>query len=100
MAVATPFALQPYVWNLEILHHVRFGWTYTVLMAIKHGLILGVVGITGLLTWRYRAASYRGDIAKGAMSRWPHAANLALGLAIAWVMIMLLLVHEGIDHAL
>jgi hypothetical protein len=100
MAVATPFALSPYLWNLETLHHVRFGWTYTLLMAIKHGLILGVVGITGLLTWRYRVASYRGDLAKGAMNRWLHAANLALGLAIAWVMIMLLLVHEGVDHAL
>jgi hypothetical protein len=100
MAVATPFALSPYLWNLETLHHVRFGRTYTLLMAIKHGLILGVVGITGLLTWRYRAASSRGDLAKGAMNRWLHAATLALGLAIAWVMIMLLLVHEGVDHAL
>jgi hypothetical protein len=69
-------------------------------MAIKHGLILGVVGITGLLTWRYRAASYCGDIAKGAMNRWLHAVNLAFGLAIAWAMIMLLLVHEEVDHAL
>jgi hypothetical protein len=45
-------------------------------------------------------AVQRGDITKAATSRWVHAANLALGLAIAWVMIMLLLVHEGVDHAL
>jgi hypothetical protein len=100
MAVATPFALAPYVWNLEILHHVPFGWSYTVLMAIKHGLVLGIVVITGLLTLRYRAAVRRGDLAKGATPRWLHAANLVAGLAIAWVMMMLLLVHEGVDHAL
>jgi hypothetical protein len=100
MAAATPFALAPYVWNLEILHHVPFGWSYTVLMAVKHGLVLGIVVITGLLTLRYRAARRRGDLAKGATSRWPHAANLVAGLAIAWVMMMLLLVHEGVDHAL
>jgi hypothetical protein len=100
MAVATPFALPPYLWNLEALHHIRFGWTYTVLMSIKHGLVLGVVGVTGLLTLRYRATVRQGDMVKQAKNRWFHAANLALGLAIAWVMIMLLLVHEGVDHAL
>lgn len=100
MAVATPFAVSPYVWNVGVLHHVRFGWTYTLLMAIKHGLVLGIVGVTGRLTLWHRAAVRRGDLAKGATNRWLHAANLALGLAIAWVMIMLLLVHEGVDHAL
>jgi hypothetical protein len=100
MAVATPFALPPYLWNMEALHHIRFGRTYTVLMSIKHGLVLGVVGVTGLLTWRYQAIVRRGDMVKQATNRWFHAANLALGLAIAWVMIMLLLVHEGVDHAL
>jgi hypothetical protein len=100
MAVATPFALPPYLWNLEALHHIRFGWTYTVLMSIKHGLVLGVVAVTGLLTLRYRRAVHRGDVSKAVTSGWFHAANLALGLAIAWVTIMLLLVHEGVDHAL
>jgi hypothetical protein len=100
MTVATPFALPPYLWNLEALHHVRFGWTYTVLMSIKHGLVLGVVGVTGLLTLKYRAAIRLGDVAKEATNRWCHATNLALGLAIAWVMVMLLLVHQGVDHAL
>jgi hypothetical protein len=100
MAVATPFALPPYLWNLEALHHIRFGWTYTVLMSIKHGLVLGVVGVTGLLTLRYRVAVRRGDLAKEATNRWCHAATLALGLAIAWLMVMLELVHQGVDHAL
>jgi hypothetical protein len=100
MAVATPFALSPYLWNLEALHHIRFGWTYTVLMSIKQGLVLGVVAVTGLLTWRSRVAVHPGEVSKAVMSRWFHAANLALGLAIAWVMVMLLLVHEGVDHAL
>jgi hypothetical protein len=100
MAVATPFALPPYVWNVGVLHHVRFGETYTLLMAIKQGLVVGIVGVTGLLTLWHRAAVRRGDLAKGATNRWLHAANLAMGLAIAWVMIMLLLVHEGVDHAL
>jgi hypothetical protein len=100
MAVARPFALPPYLWNLEALHHIRFGWTYTVLMSIKHGLVLGVVGVTGLLTLRYRATVRQGDMVKQVTDRRFHAANLALGLAIAWVMIMLLLVHEGVDHAL
>jgi hypothetical protein len=100
MAMATPFALPPYLWNLEALHHISLGRTYTVLMSIKHGLVLGVVGMTGLLTLRYRAAGRRGDMAKEATNRWLHAANLALGLAIAWVMVMLELVHQGVDHAL
>jgi hypothetical protein len=100
MAVATPFALPPYVWNVGVLHHVRFGETYTLLMAIKHGLVLGIVGVTGLLTLWHRAAVRRGDLAKGATTRWLQAADLAMGLAIAWLMIMLLLVHEGVDHAL
>jgi hypothetical protein len=100
MAVATPFASPPYLWNLEVLHHVRFGWTYTMLMTSKHGLALGIVGVTGLLTLQYRAVGRRGDKAKEATNRWLHATNLAMGLAIAWLMIMLLLVHEGVDHAL
>jgi hypothetical protein len=100
MAGATPFALPPYIWNLEALHHVPFGWTYTVLMAIKHGLVLGIVGVTGLLTLRYRATARGKDVIKGTTGRGLYAANLAMGLAIAWVMIMLLLVHEGVDHAL
>ncbi len=100
MAVATPFALPPYLWNLEALHHIRFGWTYTVLMSIKHGLVLGVVAVTGLLTLQYRRVVYQGDISKAVTSGWLHAANLAMGLAIAWIMLMLLLVHEGVDHAL
>jgi hypothetical protein len=100
MAVATPFVLPPYLWNLEALHHIRFGWTYTVLMSIKHGLVLGVVVVTGLLTLRYRRVVHRGEVSKTVTSGWFLAANLALGLAIAWVMIMLLLVHEGVDHAL
>jgi hypothetical protein len=100
MAVATPFALSPYLWNLEALHHIRLGWTYTVLMSIKHGLVLGIVGVTGLVTLRYRAAIRLGEVAKDATTRWFHATNLALGPVLAWVMIMLLLVHEGVDHAL
>jgi nitrite reductase/ring-hydroxylating ferredoxin subunit len=100
MAVATPFALPPYIWNLEALHHVPFGWTYTALMAMKHGLVLGIVGVTGLLTLRYRATARGKDVSKGTTGRWLYAANLAMGLAIVWVMIMLLLVHEGVDHAL
>jgi hypothetical protein len=100
MAVATPFALPAYVWNLESLHHVPFGWTYTLLMAVKHGLVAGIVGVTGLMTLRYRATVRRGDVSKGMLDRWFNAATLAMGLAIAWLMIMLLLVHEGVDHAL
>lgn len=100
MAVATPFASPPYLWNLEVLHHVPFGWTYTMLMTSKHGLALGMVGVTGLLTLRYRAVGRRGAKAQEATNRWLHATNLAMGLAIAWLMIMLLLVHEGVDHAL
>jgi hypothetical protein len=39
-------------------------------------------------------------VSKNVTGGWFHTANLAMGLAIAWVMIMLLLVHEGVDHAL
>lgn len=94
----TPFALVPIPSRLSQMEHFRFGYTYTLLLAVKLGLAgLGLLGTTGLTL-----AARRGAISE---HRAPWARrfgwlNLAVGLALAYVVVALLLVHEGVDHAL
>lgn len=84
----TPFYLPPYLWNLDALSDPRFGRTYTLFMAVKQALVLAVLAATGVMTVRYRKAPLRPFL----------IVSLLLGLTIAYIMIILLLVHEGVDH--
>lgn len=95
----TPFSVPPYLWNLDALTHVRFGRTYTLLLAVKHALVLVLLGLTaGVTVWWVRSpASQRSTVATPKFFLW---LALGIGLAIAYVMVMVLLVHEGVDHAL
>jgi hypothetical protein len=80
------------------MEHFRFGYTYTLLLATKLGLAgLGLLGTAGLTLAARREAT------GGLASEWVRRLgwlNLALGLAIAYVAVALLLVHEGVDHSL
>jgi hypothetical protein len=86
----TPFYLPSYPWNLDALSHLRFGRTYTLFMAVKQALVLAVLAVTGAMTVRYRKAPLRPFL----------VVSLLLGLTIAYIMIIVLLVHEGVDHLL
>lgn len=86
----TPFYLPPYPWNLDALSNLRFGRTYTIFMAVKQTLVLAVLTVTGAMTVRYRNAALQPFL----------VVNLLLGLTIAYIMIIVLLVHEGVDHLL
>ncbi|MGH7431966.1 MAG: hypothetical protein ACREI5_09085, partial [Candidatus Methylomirabilales bacterium] len=99
MASWTPFYLPPYIWNLNALSPLRFGRAYTILLAVKHALVLTTLILTGGTTLRYWNARGRGK--SDAFSLRPFLlVSLFLGLAIAYVMVIVLLVHEGVDHVL
>ena len=96
----TPFYIPPYIWNLAALSHVRFGWTYTLFLTVKHVLIIPIVGLMLVMTYRYVKGS-RSKEAQDIVSFRPYVLTVAaLGLAIAYIMMMVLLIHEGVDHAL
>lgn len=90
----TPFTVAPYPWRLSAMAHFRFGHTYTLLMALKLSLVaLMILGTAGLTAVARRPRQRRASWALAAL-------NVAAGLVLAYVMVALLLVHEGIDHAL
>lgn len=94
-----PFYLPPYLWNLEDLSHLRFGRTYTLWMAAKHVLVFVGLGVLGTATCCYLRALRRGTPALARIK--PYAAlNVLVGLVIGYIMMVLLLLHEGVDHAL
>lgn len=93
-----PFATAPYPWRLSEMAHFRFGWTYTVLFTAK----LALAAIATLGTVALSVVLVRSVPGKQA-SRWPRwtaALNFIVGLALAYVAVAMLLVHEGVDHAL
>lgn len=95
----TPFYLPPYLWNLSELSQLRFGRSYTLLMAVKQGLVLSGTGLLLAATYQWlRSGSGRRPAALSLRSYL--AAAVALGLAIAYIMMIVLLLHEGVDHAL
>jgi len=96
----TPFYITPYIWNLSALSHVRFGQTYTLVLTVKHALVLAVVGLMLVITYRYVNARRREEEQDIVSFRPCVLTAAALGLAIAYVMMMVLLIHEGVDHAL
>lgn len=95
----TPFYLSPYIWNLGELSDLRFGKSYTLFMSIKHLLVLGAVCVLVTATVRYW--KFRGRPRADQLDLRPFvAASLFLGLVIGYIMIIVLLLHEGVDHAL
>jgi hypothetical protein len=98
MARWTPFDPAPYIWNLTALSHIRFGRTYSLFMAAKHTLIFGLVALIAFHTYQYFKLS---RTTESSVSFRPYFIIEAfLGLAIAYIMMIVLLLHEGVDHAL
>ncbi|MGH7827356.1 MAG: hypothetical protein ACREQ7_19530 [Candidatus Binatia bacterium] len=94
----TPFYLSPYFWNSTALAHIRFGASYTVFMTMKHILVLAVIALIASQTYQHLKASRK---AQDFVSFRPYLViETILGLAIAYIMIIVLLLHEGVDHAL
>jgi hypothetical protein len=94
----TPFSVTPYPWQLSTMATFRFGFTYTLVLAVKLGLALVALLGTVALDMAARRAS-----ARPGGTRWVRGLgwlNVAIGLALAYAAITLLLVHEGVDHAL
>jgi len=92
----TPFDLPPYIWNLSELSPIRFGRSYTLFLAAKHLMVVAAMAF--LIVWTIR---YLRDEGMKQRSIRPLAAvSLLLGLAIGYMMMIVLLLHEGVDHAL
>lgn len=92
----TPFYLQPYIWNLSELSSIRFGRSYALFMAAKHLLVVPAILLLVVWTIRY----LRGEGTKYLSVRALAGVSFLLGLAIAYIMMIVLLLHEGVDHAL
>jgi hypothetical protein len=95
----TPFYLAPYLWNLHDLFHIRFGKSYALFMSAKHVLVLIAVSLTMLVTVRSIKLRENNEAARSA-TKFLAATGLLLGLTIAYIMMIVLLLHEGVDHAL
>lgn len=92
----TPFYLPPYIWNISRLSSIRFGRSYTLFMAAKHLLIVATMAL--LIAWTVRYLWNKG--AKDLSVQPLVAVSLLFGLAIGYIMMIVLLLHEGVDHAL
>jgi hypothetical protein len=68
-------------------------------MAVKHALVVAVLAVTGAMTFRYWKEQASGK-SRACILRPFLWLTLLLGLAIAYVMIIVLLIHEGVDHVL
>jgi len=95
----TPFYFPPYVWNLGVLSDLRFGRSYTLFLAIKHALVLTALILTMATTLRYWNVLGRGKLTEFSLKSFV-VASLLLGLTIAYIMTIVLLIHEGVDHVL
>lgn len=96
MARWTPFYPPPYIWNFTELSSIRFGRSYTLFMAAKHLMVIAT--LTLLVIWTIRYLTTEGT--KHLSLRPLAAVSLLLGLAIGYIMMNILLLHEGVDHAL
>jgi hypothetical protein len=96
----TPFEVPPYLWNLDHLSQVRFGRSYALFMAGKHALVL--LGLVLMTVWtvRYWSRLRRQDGTVAVTLRPLAGVTLCIGLVIGYIMIIILLLHEGVDHAL
>lgn len=91
----TPFDVPPYFWNLEHLAYIRFGRSYALFMAAKHVLVLAAIILMAIWTVRYRS-NPRCNLAVCSLA----GVILCIGLVIGFIMMIILLLHEGVDHAL
>ena len=96
----TPFDVPPYFWNLDHLSHIRFGRSYALFMVAKHALV--IVGIALMTIWTVRcwrrSHGQNGTVEVAVRSL--AGVTLCIGLVIGYIMMIILLLHEGIDHAL
>lgn len=92
----TPFYVPPYSWNLSELSSIRFGRSYTLFMAAKHLLVIAALSFLFVWTIRY----FRNKGAEPVSIQPLATASLLVGLAIGYMMMIVLLLHEGVDHAL
>jgi hypothetical protein len=96
----TPFDVPSYFWNFEHLSHIRFGRTYARFMAAKHVLVLAAIILMAIWTVRYRSGLRRKNGTADVAVRFLAGATLCIGLVIGYIMMIILLLHEGVDHAL
>jgi hypothetical protein len=96
----TPFDVPPYFWNLDHLSHIRFGRSYALFMAAKLVLVLVAIILMVIWTVRYRSRLRRQNGTLEVAVRSLAGATLCLGLVIGYILIIILLLHEGVDHAL
>jgi hypothetical protein len=95
----TPFDVPPYFWNLDHLSHIRFGRSYALFMAAKHILVLAIVVVMIIWTFRYLRLCRKnksGEVAVRCLA----GATFCTGLVIGYIMMIILFLHEGVDHAL
>ncbi len=96
----TPFDVPPYFWNLDHLSHIRFGRGYALFMLAKHAFVLVGLVLVTIWTVRYWRRS-RGQNGTAEVTLRPLAGViLCIGLVIGYIMMIVLLLHEGVDHAL
>lgn len=96
----TPFDVPPYFWNLDHLSQIRFGRSYTLFMAGKHALVLLAMVMMTVWTVRYWSSLRRQDGTVAVALRSLAGVTLCIGLVIGYIMMIILLLHEGVDHAL
>jgi len=92
----TPFYVPPYIWNLSELSPIGFGRSYTFFIAAKHLMVVGALAF--LIVWTIRYLWNKGT--KHLSVRPLAAVSLLLGLTIGYIMMIVLLLHEGVDHSL
>ena len=96
----TPFDVPPHFWNLDHLSHIRFGRSYALFMAAKHALVIVGIALMTIWTVRYWSRSRRQNGTVDVEVRSLAGVNLGIGLVIGYIMMIVLLLHEGVDHAL
>ena len=95
----TPFYLPPYFWNLDNISHIRFGRSYTLFMAAKHILVLAILTLMIIWTFRYFRRRHKNRTVELPV-RSLAGATFCIGLAIGYIMMIILFLHEGVDHSL
>ena len=96
----TPFDVPPHFWNLDHLFNIRFGRSYALFMAAKHALVIVGIALMTIWTVRYWSRSRRQNGTVDIEVRSLAGVNLGIGLVIGYIMMIVLLLHEGVDHAL